>query len=202
VPALRLIAGLGNPGPQYEHTPHNAGVWFVEMLSRRFAIALVPEAKFKGRIGRGTVAGHDVRLLIPSTFMNLSGESVGAVAQFYKIMPSEVLIAHDELDFDAGIVRLKLGGKTDTHNGVADIVRSFGNDGSFTRLRICVGHPGERSRVSGYLTSTKMRADDRQAVIKAIDLPDAVIASIVDGDMLKAMNVLHTSPTPPEAGAR
>jgi PTH1 family peptidyl-tRNA hydrolase len=196
VPAIRLIAGLGNPGPQYEHTPHNAGVWFVEALARRFAISLVPDGKFKGRVGRGTIHGHDVRLLVPSTYMNLSGESVGAVARFYKIAPSEVLVAHDEMDLAVGVVRLKTGGRTDSHNGIVDIVQALANDAGFVRLRIGVGRPRTGDRAH-FLTETKLPAADRETVNRAIELPDAVIASIVAGDIPKAMNVLHTAPTAP-----
>src|ERR1700741_3298191 len=105
--ALRLIAGLGNPGPRYDGTPHNVGADFVDAIAGRYRIALVDEPRFKGRLGRGTVYGHDVRLLIPKTFMNLSGESVGAVATFYKIAPPEILIAHDEMAFELGVLRLK-----------------------------------------------------------------------------------------------
>ena len=199
MPAIRLIAGLGNPGPQHEHTPHNAGVWFVELLSKRFAIPLVLDNKFKGRIGRGLIGGHEVRLLIPNTFMNLSGQAVGAVAHFYKIAAAEILVAHDEMAFPIGTLRLKTGGGANGHNGVLDVIEALGNDQGFTRLRIGVGHPGSRERVSGYLTSTKMRAEDREAVLRALDIPESVIENIVAGELLKAMNVLHTA-TPPPAG--
>src|SRR4051794_29878184 len=165
--AIRLIAGLGNPGPRYEGTPHNVGAEFVEGLAARFRIALDDEARFKCRLGRGTISGHDVRLLIPTTFMNLSGEAVGAVAQFYKLVPDEILVAHDEMAFDAGVVRLKKGGGHNGHNGVRDVIASLGNDSGFHRLRIGVGHPGDRDRVSGYLTGAKMRADDRVKVQRA-----------------------------------
>ena len=194
MPAIRLIAGLGNPGPQYEHTPHNAGVWFVELLSRRFAIPLALESKFRGRIGRGTIGGREIRLLIPNTFMNLSGQSVGAAAGFYKVAPAEILVAHDEMDFPVGTVRLKTGGGANGHNGLKDIIEALGNDQAFSRLRIGVGHPGDRDRVSGFLTSTRMRSEDREAVLRALDIPDAVLDDIVAGEMLKAMNVLHTAP--------
>ena len=194
MPAIRLIAGLGNPGPQYEHTPHNAGVWFVEMLCRRFAIPLALEPKFKGRIGRGMIGAHEVRLVIPNTFMNLSGESIAAVAAFYKFAPAEIFVAHDEMAFPIGTVRLKTGGGHNGHNGVRDIIRSLGNDASFVRLRIGVGHPGDRDRVTGFLTSARMPAGDREAVLRSIDLPTPLIESIVAGDLLNAMNVLHAVP--------
>jgi len=197
VPAIRLIAGLGNPGPEFQHTPHNAGVWFVDALSRRFGIPLALDGKFKGRIGRGTIGGREVRLLIPNTFMNLSGQAVAAVATFYKLAPMEILVAHDEMAFPVGTVRLKTGGGANGHNGLKDIIEALGNNPGFSRLRIGVGHPGDPDRVSGFLTSTRMRAEDREVVMRAIDVADAVLAHILAGDMLKAMNVLHTAPTAP-----
>ena len=142
--AIRLIVGLGNPGSRYAGTPHNVGADFVERLAQRFKIVLAEDAQFKGRIGRGNLAGHDVRLLIPSTFMNLSGECVGAVATFYNFLPAEILVAHDEMAFEPGTVRLKLGGGHNGHNGLRDIIGALGNDASFVRLRIGVGHPGDQ----------------------------------------------------------
>jgi PTH1 family peptidyl-tRNA hydrolase len=191
--AIRLIAGLGNPGPRYDGTPHNVGAEFVESIAMRYRIALADEPRFKGRLGRGTIHGHDVRLLIPTTFMNLSGQSVGAVATFYKIAPPEILVAHDEMAFETGVMRLKKGGGHNGHNGVRDIVEALGNDANFNRLRIGVGHPGDRDRVSGYLTGVKMRADDRAKVHEAMRLSDELIALIVAGELGKAMNVLHTA---------
>jgi len=196
MPALRLIVGLGNPGPQYEGTRHNVGVRFVEMLARRYGVSLASESRFKGRVGRTTLHGHDVRLLIPNTFMNLSGESVGALTTFLKIAPAEILVAHDEMAFPVGVVRLKEGGGHNGHNGLKDIIQALGNSADFLRLRIGVGHPGDQHRVSGYLTSARMPAEDRDAIDRAIDLPDAVIEYLVHGELLKAMNILHTAPSP------
>ena len=126
--ALRLIVGLGNPGPRYDDTLHNVGARFVAELAARFRIPLTDEPRFKGRLGRGSIFGHDVRLLIPNTFMNLSGESVGAVATFYKFAPAEILVAHDEMAFEPGVLRLKRGGGHNGHNGLRDIIESLGND--------------------------------------------------------------------------
>ncbi len=140
--AIRLIAGLGNPGPRYDGTPHNVGAEFVVALAARFRIALANDTKFKGHVGRGTILGHDMRLVIPTTFMNLSGESVGAVATFYKFAPAEILVVHDEMAFESGVIRLKRGGGHAGHNGVRSIIDSLGNDAGFVRLRIGVGHPG------------------------------------------------------------
>jgi len=191
--ALRLIVGLGNPGPRYDGTPHNVGAEFVEALASRFRIQLTDEPRFKGRLGRGAILGHDLRLLIPNTFMNLSGESVGAVTTFYKFAPAEILVAHDEMAFEPGVMRLKRDGGHNGHNGLRDIIGSLGNDAGFVRLRIGVGHPGDKDRVSGYLTGAKMRGDDRKKVHEAMVLSDQLVELICAGDIAKAMNVLHTS---------
>jgi len=185
VAAIRLIAGLGNPGPRYAGTPHNVGADFVHALAVRFDIALTDEPRFKGRIGRGSILDRDVRLLIPTTFMNLSGECVGAVATFYKYSAAEILVAHDE--------RLKVGGGHNGHNGLRDIIASLGNCADFVRLRIGVGHPGARERVSGYLTGAKMRAEDRERVAQACRLSDELLALILAGETGKAMNRLHAA---------
>jgi len=191
--ALRLIVGLGNPGPRYEGTPHNVGADFVAALASRFRIALADEPKFKGRLGRGLMLGHDMRLLIPNTFMNLSGESVGAVATFFKFAPSEILVAHDEMAFEPGVLRLKRDGGHNGHNGLRDIIASLGNDAGFARLRIGVGHPGHKDRVSGYLTGAKMRGEDRALVRDALMLSDELLGLMCAGEFAKAMNVLHTA---------
>lgn len=191
--AMRLIAGLGNPGPRYDGTPHNVGAEFVEALAARYRIALADEPRFKAWLGRGAIHDHDVRLLIPKTFMNLSGQSVGAVATFYKITPPEILVVHDEMAFEPGVIRLKRGGGHNGHNGLRDIIEALGNDASFNRLRIGVGHPGDRDRVSGYLTGAKMRPDDREKVHAAMQLSDELIGLICAGELGKAMNKLHTA---------
>ncbi len=191
--AIRLIVGLGNPGPRYAGTPHNVGADFVERLAARLKIALAEDARFKGRIGRGAIAGHDVRLLVPSTFMNLSGACVGAVATFYKHLPAEIWVAHDEMAFEPGTVRLKLGGGHNGHNGLRDMISALGNDASFVRLRIGVGHPGDRDRVSGFLTSARMPADAREKVEQATEFSDALLELICAGEFAKAMNELHAA---------
>jgi PTH1 family peptidyl-tRNA hydrolase len=191
--AIRLIVGLGNPGPRYAGTPHNVGADCVEALSMRFGIRLAEDQRIKGRIGRGLIVHHDVRLLIPSTFMNLSGECVGAVATFYKYAPAEILILHDEMAFEPGVVRLKIGGGHNGHNGLRDIIGALGNDASFARLRIGVGHPGDRDRVSGFLTGARMPADARRKVAQACEFSDALLDLICAGEFLKAMNHLHTA---------
>jgi PTH1 family peptidyl-tRNA hydrolase len=188
---VSLIVGLGNPGPRYELTRHNAGAGFVEYLANRFGVVLRDESRFKGRMGRGEVLGHDVRLLIPTTYMNLSGSSVAAVARFYKLAVDEILVAHDEMAFEPGILRLRAGGGDNGHNGLRSIISQLGNAAGFPRLRIGVGHPGDRGRVEAYLTTERMPESERGQMEAAWRMEDAVLAAILDGDLQAAMNALH-----------
>lgn len=190
--AIRLIVGLGNPGPRYERTRHNVGANWVDALARRFGVALKQEPRFKARLGRGDLLGHDVRLLIPDTFMNLSGEAVGPVATFYRIDAPAILVAYDEMAFEPGVVRVRQGGGDNGHNGVRDVIRALGNDASFVRLRIGVGHPGDRDKVTGYLTGARMPEDERATVDTALARVDDVLGDLLGGALGKAMNVLHT----------
>jgi PTH1 family peptidyl-tRNA hydrolase len=192
MPPIRLIAGLGNPGPRYRDTRHNVGADFVAALAARYRIPLAEETRFKGLLGRGTVAGHDVRLLIPLTYVNLSGDSVGGVARFYKIAPEEILVAYDEMAFDPGVVRLKSGGGDNGHNGIRSVIAGLGNDRGFQRLRIGVGHPGDRSRVTAYLTSVRMPEAERRLLEDAYHLPEPVLDHLLGGDLQKAMTRLHS----------
>ena len=188
---VRLILGLGNPGPRYELTRHNAGAGFVEYLASRFGVVLREESRFKGRMGRGDVLGHDVRLLIPTTYMNLSGISVAAVARFYKLAADEILVAYDEMAFEPGVLRLRGGGGDNGHNGVRSIISQLGNAAGFVRLRIGVGHPGDKSRVEAYLTTERMPVADRRQMEDSWRMTDAVLAAILSGDLQLAMNALH-----------
>jgi len=191
VTAIRLIVGLGNPGPKYADTRHNAGAAWAAALAHRAGIELAAETRFKGRVGRGTVAGRDVRLLLPDTYMNLSGEPVGPLARFYRIAPEEVLVAYDEMAFEPGVVRLRRGGGDNGHNGIRSVVAGLGNQRDFVRLRIGVGHPGDAGGVTAYLTSVRMPAAERDAIAAAGDLPDAVLRPLLAGDLQTAMNRLH-----------
>ena len=146
VTGLKLIVGLGNPGSAYADTRHNVGAVWVRELARRYSINLGVDTKFKGELGRGLIGGTDVRLLLPSTFMNNSGESVGAVSRFFKLEPQEILVAYDEVAFEPGVVKLKQGGGSNGHNGVKSVIAGLGNRDEFVRLRIGVGHPGSRLR--------------------------------------------------------
>ncbi len=188
---IKLIVGLGNPGSDYRGTRHNAGADFVEELARQNGSSLQPEAKFFGLAGRISAAGHDVRLLIPTTFMNRSGQAVAAMAGFYKITPEEILVAHDELDIPAGTARFKRGGGHGGHNGLRDIVPSLGNSKNFYRLRIGIGHPGHASKVTGYVLGAPSQ-QDRTRIDASIDEAIASLPLLLDGDETKAMTRLHS----------
>ena len=189
--AIKLIAGLGNPGAEYRGTRHNAGADFVAQLARNAGVELRADSKFFGLAGQLTLAGHDLRLLIPSTFMNRSGKAVAAIAGFYKILPEEILIAHDELDLPAGSARFKRGGGHGGHNGLRDIIPALGNNREFQRLRIGIGHPGHASKVTGYVLGAPGPAD-RQRIDECIDEAIAALPLLLDGDEVKAMTRLHS----------
>ena len=189
--AIKLIVGLGNPGSEYRGTRHNAGADFVEALARQCGANLQAETKFFGMTGRVTLSGHDLRLLIPTTFMNLSGKSVAAMAQFYKVAVEEILIAHDELDIPPGAAKFKRGGGHGGHNGLRDIVPALGNNKDFCRLRIGIGHPGHASKVTGYVLGAAPQAD-RTAIDACIDEAIKALPLLLDGDETKAMTRLHS----------
>ena len=188
---IRLIAGLGNPGSEYRGTRHNAGADFVEELARQCGSSLQAESKFFGLAGRVRLAGHDLRLLIPTTFMNRSGKAVAAMARFYKVAPEEILVAHDELDFPAGNARFKQGGGHGGHNGLRDIVPALGNNQNFYRLRIGIDHPGQASMVSSYVLSQPSQVD-RSRIDASIDEAIAALPLLLEGDLTKAMTRLHS----------
>ncbi|MEH6551448.1 MAG: aminoacyl-tRNA hydrolase [Pseudomonadales bacterium] len=189
--AIQLIVGLGNPGPDYANTRHNAGEWLVESLARQFGCNLQPESKFFGSTGRVTIAGNDVRLLVPSTFMNRSGQAIAAMATFYKIPVQSILVAHDELDLPPGTARLKTGGGHGGHNGLRDTIASMGNQKDFARLRIGIGHPGHADKVTGYVLG-KCPSKERDIIEAAIDAAIDQMPAIVSGDHGQAMNQLHS----------
>ena len=188
---IRLIVGLGNPGAEYEQTRHNAGAWLVSRLARAENISLSPDRKFFGLAGRGRIGGEDCWLLLPTTFMNLSGQAVAALANFYKIKPEEILVVHDELDLPAGVARFKTGGGHGGQNGLRDIISKLGNDKGFHRLRIGIGHPGDKNRVTGHVLS-KPSENEQKQMDEAIDNAIAVISLYVAGSKEKAMSELHT----------
>ena len=185
---LSLIVGLGNPGSEYAQTRHNAGFWFVQRLAEQYGIQLKADPKYKGISGRGNIEGQDVRLLLPTTFMNLSGQSVVPFAKFYQIAPEAILIAHDELDMNPGVIRLKTGGGHGGHNGLKDIVPHIGSN--FHRLRIGIGHPGSKERVSGHVLS-KAPSSEQNLMDDAIAHALSRIQLLVNGDTQQAMNQIN-----------
>jgi peptidyl-tRNA hydrolase, PTH1 family len=188
---IKLLVGLANPGPEYANTRHNAGQWYIEQLASQENIQLKPEAKFFGLTGRIQFAGNDIRLLVPTTFMNLSGKAVIAMAKFYQIKPEEILVAHDELDIPPGVAKFKLGGGHGGHNGLRDIISKLGNNKNFYRLRIGIGHPGDKSRVSGYVLG-KATSAEQNLIEQSIDEATRCTPILgVDG-IEKAMNRLHS----------
>ncbi|VAX09409.1 Peptidyl-tRNA hydrolase [hydrothermal vent metagenome] len=185
---VHMIVGLGNPGPEYEHTRHNAGFWFLQELNE--SVPFRTEKKFYGEIARVPLAGEHVWLLKPDTFMNNSGQAVLALAQFYKIALQHILVVHDDLDLAPGIARLKQGGGHGGHNGLRDIISRMGGNG-FMRLRLGIGHPGNKSKVHGHVLK-KTSIDDKIEIDRAIERALLALPMVVDGDMQKAMNELHS----------
>ena len=189
--AIRLIVGLGNPGTQYEGTRHNAGAFFVRRLAAQFGLSLAVDRNALGESARGTVAGHDLRLLIPDTFMNESGRSVAAMARYYRIDPGAILIAHDELDIPPGESRFKHDGGHGGHNGLRDIIPALGGHRDFWRLRIGIGHPGSANKVSGWVLS-KASAADQTAIEASTEAAISSLSLLLDGEDVKAMTALHS----------
>jgi PTH1 family peptidyl-tRNA hydrolase len=186
--SIKLIVGLGNPGEKYESTRHNAGFHFVDAVAQRFAGTLRPEKRFFGEQCRVDIGSRQCHLLKPMTFMNRSGQSVASICNFFKITPSEVLVVHDELDLLPGIIKLKKGGGHGGHNGLRDIHKAIGAD--YHRLRIGIGHPGDRNMVVDYVLKRPSRDDDLM-IREAIERGVKEIPTIVGGDLQKAMNSLH-----------
>ncbi len=188
---IQLIVGLGNPGPEYERTRHNAGADLVSELARRCGVPLTPETKFFGETARVRIDNRDVRLLNPTTYMNRSGQAVGALAQFFKIPPEAILVAHDELDLPPGTARLKIGGGHGGHNGLRDIVSALGNSKNFARLRLGIGHPGAAEKVVGYVLKKAPRAE-QTLIDTCIDSALEILPLAVKGEWNAAMKQLHT----------
>ncbi|MBL4671078.1 MAG: aminoacyl-tRNA hydrolase [Arenicella sp.] len=188
---VKLIVGLGNPGEQYAKTRHNAGFLFLNQLCDQLGVSLKADKRCFGHSAKVVIAGHEVRLLAPNTFMNLSGKAVNAAIQYYKIELSEVLVAHDELDLDAGIARLKLSGGHGGNNGLRDIIQKCATK-DFARLRIGIGHPGVGRDVSAYVLKQANKSE-QQDIDNAIAEALRVIDLIAQGDYPRAMNELHTN---------
>lgn len=186
---IALIVGLGNPGTQYEQTRHNAGFWFVDAIAHAHRASFRSEPKFAGDIARLTLQGRDVWLLKPNLFMNRSGQAVAALSRFYKIMPEQILVVHDELDLDPGIARLKQGGGHGGHNGLRDIVVQLGSS-EFKRLRIGIGRPPAGHDVSHFVLSRAGNEEQRR-MDDAIIAAQEVLPLLINGEFEKAMNRLN-----------
>ena len=191
---LRLIVGLGNPGPEHTRTRHNAGFWFVDALAERLGVRFGLESKLFGETAKVDIAGRPIWLLKPATYMNLSGKSVAAALRYWKIEPEEVLLAHDELDLAPGTARLKFDGGAGGQNGIRDTMRLLGH-GRFHRLRIGIGHPGHKDRVTPWVLGKPGR-DDEAAILRAIDDATTVLPLAVAGDINEATKRLNTGPAP------
>jgi PTH1 family peptidyl-tRNA hydrolase len=191
---IKLFVGLGNPGPEYEATRHNAGFWWIDALARERKLTLMPERSYHGLVARMQVGGQPVWLLEPQTFMNLSGKSVAALARFFKIEPHEILVVHDELDVVPGQAKLKRGGSHAGHNGLRDIHAQLGT-GDYWRLRLGIGHPGVKSEVINWVLK-KPSPEQRTAIEDAIARTLHAFPALVAGEMDKATLLIHTSKPP------
>lgn len=200
---IRLFVGLGNPGPDYEDTRHNAGFWWIEALARELKTTLVMDKGYHAMVARVNLQGQTIWLLKPQTFMNLSGKSVSALANFFKIPPQDILVAHDELDITPGEAKLKLGGSHAGHNGLRDIHAQLGTD-QYWRLRLGIGHPGNKADVIHWVLKKPM-LDHRMAIDQTIDRALKAVPHFLSGDMAQATRLIHTSkpprPKPPRPAA-
>ncbi|KHT64738.1 peptidyl-tRNA hydrolase [Photobacterium gaetbulicola] len=188
---IRLLVGLANPGAEYARTRHNAGAWVVEELARIHNVSLREEAKYFGQTGRIQTNGQDLRLLIPSTYMNLSGKSIAALAKFFQIKPEEIMVAHDELDLPPGVAKFKKGGGHGGHNGLRDIISKMGNNKDFYRLRIGIGHPGDKNKVAGFVLG-KAPAKEQENIDAAVDEAVRCMDILLKDGLNKAQNRLHS----------
>lgn len=187
---LRLIVGLGNPGAEYLRTRHNAGFWLVDALAQQAGVRFALDSKLFGETARITLGGQTIWLLKPATFMNQSGKSVLAALQFWKIAAEEVLVVHDELDLAPGVARLKFDGGHGGQNGLRDIMRLLGH-GKFNRLRVGIGHPGHKDKVTPWVLGRPNDADEAQ-ILRALGDAIDVLPLVAEGNMADAMTRLHT----------
>lgn len=189
--SVQLIVGLANPGSQYQNTRHNAGEWFVQEIARRYNTTLKLENKFYGFTAQVTINGQDVKLLVPITFMNKSGQAIAAMAQFYKIPTEQILVAHDELDLPPGVAKFKRGGGHGGHNGLRDTISRLANNKEFLRLRLGIGHPGHKDKVTGYVLG-KAPASEQTLLDAAVDEAARCTELWFKDGFNKAMNRLHS----------
>ncbi len=193
---IRLLVGLGNPGPEYAATRHNAGFWFIDDVARQLGASLVPDRSYFGLVARVNRPDGPVWLLEPMTFMNLSGKSVAALARFFKIAPNEILVAHDELDVLPGNAKMKIGGGHGGHNGLKDINAQLGS-ADYWRLRLGIGHPGVKAEVVDYVLR-KPPVEQREAIEKSIAQSLGALDLMLSGDMDKALMKVHAQPPRPK----
>jgi PTH1 family peptidyl-tRNA hydrolase len=193
---LKLLVGLGNPGAEYEDTRHNAGFAWIEAAARELRAPLRPEGGYFGVTGRSAQPGGPVWLLMPMTYMNLSGKSVSALARFFKIAPEEILVVHDELDLAPGEMKLKQGGGNGGHNGLKDIQAQLGS-ADFWRLRLGIGHPGHKDAVAGYVLR-RAPAAEREALQDCIDKSLQALPLLLGGSMDRALQKIHAKPPRPK----
>ncbi|MBK8759830.1 MAG: aminoacyl-tRNA hydrolase [Sulfuritalea sp.] len=194
--SLRLIVGLGNPGSEYAETRHNAGFWFCERLARELGTSFARESRYHGFVAKARVAGADLWLLMPQTFMNRSGQAVQALAHFYRIEPGEMLVVHDELDIPPGQLRLKYGGGLGGHNGLKDITGHLGTQ-DYWRLRVGIGHPGDRNDVINYVLKPPRR-EEREEIDAALDRALLAWPTLAKGEFNAATQKINTKPAPPK----
>ncbi len=188
---VQLIVGLGNPGPEYDKNRHNAGQWFVEQLARRYNAPLKADPKYFGLTGKFLLNGQEIKLLIPTTYMNLSGKAVAAMAQFFKVAPEHILVAHDEMAIAPGLAKFKLGGGHAGHNGLKDITSKLGNNANFYRLRLGIGHPGHKDLVTGYVLG-KAPAAEQKLIEDALDESLRCLELWQKDGLVKAQHRLHS----------
>lgn len=198
MPGLKLIAGLGNPGPEYLRHRHNAGFWFVDMLAGEAGAAFRPDSRLAGELAQTTVAGSSIRLFKPATFMNHSGRALAAVLGYFRIEPEACLIVHDDLDLPPGTARLKFDGGHGGQNGLRDIIKALGT-GGFHRLRFGIGHPADRSQVTPWVLGRPSAADE-DAILGAMARARQVLPLVLEGNFNEAMKRLHTAEPESEPG--
>ncbi|MGL4827541.1 MAG: aminoacyl-tRNA hydrolase [Vibrionaceae bacterium] len=188
---IRLLVGLANPGPSYANTRHNAGAWVIEQLAREHNVVLKEEKKYRGLTAKIAIGDNELRLLIPQTFMNLSGQSVAPMATFFQLLPEQIMVVHDDLDLAPGTAKFKLGGGHGGHNGLRDIINKLANQNGFYRLRIGIGHPGHKEQVANFVLA-KAPPKEHALIEQAVDEAARCITLLLSQDLAKAQTRLHS----------
>lgn len=187
--SIKLVIGLRNPGAEYAQTRHNAGEWFVQALDKTYPLSFTTEKAFQGEVGQLVIQDQNARILLPLTYMNLSGQSTGALSRFYRLTPEQILVIHDDLDLPAGTLRLKTGGGHGGHNGLKDIVNHLGSN-AFHRLRVGIGHPGDKTLVHNYVLG-KPSQEEKAKIQASFESGIQLMPRILSGDIAGAMNELN-----------